>query len=196
MEEYKTLRQESLNSLEQAHRSVQIGLAAIAAITAFGATSASGAGMLQDVAIAIAAPIVAALAWVLWLLEVRRSMRAGRYIARLEHRINERVSDPSPEHEPALGWEIKMLGEKADLGSHAYNRIVPLMLIATSILSVAVGLTRLGDHREWGALAATGFFDALVLVVARRYDQCVKSKIAKGREEALEEIHGNSCSVG
>jgi hypothetical protein len=190
MEEYKTLRQESLGSLEQAQRAVQIGLAAIAAITAFGATSRS-AGTFQDAAIVSAGPAVAALVWIIWLLEIERSMRAGRYIAQLEWRINA----SAPDEPPALGWENKMLGEKKPLGSSAYNIVVPLMLIVTSLPSAAVGVARLIDHRDWGALAVATSFDVVVLVYTARFHRDLERKMDEHRETVLRSLVTNGSGT-
>src|SRR5271165_1638478 len=130
IEEYKSLREESLKSIEQAQHSLQLGLAAIAAITAFGATASQNAAALQDVALAVAAPLVATLIWILWLLELGRAVRAGAHNAVLEQRINRHFTHGF-EGEGPLGWEIEMLDQRTQLGSYAFNWAIPLTLFAT-----------------------------------------------------------------
>jgi hypothetical protein len=165
IEEYKSLREESLRSIEQARHSLQLGLAAIAAITAFGATAGHSAAALQDVAIAVAAPLIGTLAWVLCLLELGRAVRAGAHNAVLEERINMHLANEVDGGGP-LGWEIKMLGKYTHLGSRAFNWAIPLLLFAAGIPSVAVGVERLHRSHSGAGLWAAGVVDSVLLVVA------------------------------
>jgi hypothetical protein len=184
MEEYKTLREESLSAIEQAQHSLQLGLAAIAAITAFGATKGTSGATVQDVAIAVASPLVAALVGVLWLLEVRRAVRAGAYNARLEQRINRHF----PNEKAALGWESEIQRQFTGKGSYTFDRAVLLTLFATTIPSVVVGLVRLDKrHQEgwfWGALA----FDIALLLAAIAYQLVGNRAMTRVREAAKKAI--------
>jgi hypothetical protein len=184
MEEYKTLRAESLGSLEQAQLSLQIGLAAIAAITAFGATRATNVATLEDVAIAVASPLVAALVWVLWLLQVERAVLAGAQIALVEQRVNKHF----PGEVDALEWERKMLEEHSAMGP-AFERAVPLTLLATTIPSTVVGLVGLHHHHHeaWLLIAAAIYGVVLVLAIGY-YRRVVEPRVKKIRTNAASKI--------
>lgn len=186
IEEYKSLRDESLKSIEQAQHSVQLGLAAIAAITAFGATASPSAAALQDVALAVAAPLVATLIWILWLLELGRAVRAGAHNAVLEKRINRRLLDKVDGEEP-LGWEIKMLDTRTHLGSYAFNWAIPLALFATAIPSVAVGMERLHRHHPGAPLWSAIGVDAVLLAATIRRNSLAREEMHKLKDEGKKE---------
>jgi hypothetical protein len=67
LEEYKTLRTESLQAIEQMQRTLQIGLVAIGVITGIGVDNADASAAVQ-VGIAAATPAIALAVLVLWLL--------------------------------------------------------------------------------------------------------------------------------
>jgi hypothetical protein len=77
LEEYKTLRQESLAAIEQMQRTVQIGLVAIGVLTAFGVEAVSKGPEVQ-LGLAMATPVLAALVVALRLDELHRARSGGR----------------------------------------------------------------------------------------------------------------------
>jgi hypothetical protein len=138
LEEYKSLRAESLAAIEQAQRSVQLGLAGIAAITAFSASGSQNtvvAGFITAVAgLVFAAPLV-----VLWALEVRRSINAGAHVAGLEARIDKHCA----EKEPPLRWETTIQRGFTTKGAYVYDWAVFLTLSAATLPSVTIGFAHM-----------------------------------------------------
>jgi hypothetical protein len=78
LEEYKSLRQESLGAIEQMQRTLQIGLAAIGVITGF-AVSAANSGVADDTAVCATAPVQGDSAVRGDVSGVRPSCMAARY---------------------------------------------------------------------------------------------------------------------
>jgi hypothetical protein len=187
MEEHKTLREESLGAIEQAQRSLQLGLAAIAAITAFAATQGTSVGTLDDVAISLAGPLVAALVGILWVLEVFRAVRAGAHIAALEQRINRRF----PAGDDALRWETSVLDAFSKPGNKTwvYNWAVRLTLFATTIPSVAIGFDRLrhrAHHGSW--LLAVIVIDVVLVLLSLGLQQWFDHAAKQHRLDAIREV--------
>lgn len=179
VEEYRTLRSESLGAIEQAQRSLQLGLAAIAAITAF-ASDGKGIGTLEIVAVAVAGPLVATLVTVLWLLELKRAVFAGSHIAELEQRINAAF----PDRGRALTWESDVQERFTRKGAYTFDRAVVLTLFATTVPSVVVGIGRLHRHHHPAWIAGVVVFVVGLLAVSLGHQWRVNRTMAARRQQA------------
>jgi hypothetical protein len=180
LEEYKTLRAESLEAIEQMQRTLQIGVVAIGLITGFGIdTSESGAAV--QAGIAAATPALAAAVLVLWLDELRRSVFAGAHVARIEHRIAERYAPD----DPPLTWETKIQKEFDPDSGYRYHRhwATAAALFAAAAPMVATGLVRLGQDHEWALFIATTAVVALLLAFAVTYQARVHKDVSDKHRE-------------
>ncbi len=181
LEEYRTLRQESLAAMEQMQRTLQGGVVAIGVLTGFG-VEADAAESATQIGLVAGAAIFAGLVMVMWLDELQRSVRAGAHIARLEGRIAERSGDPSP-----LTWETSIqVAYDPDRG-YRYKRewATTAALYAAAIPAVLLGVYRLGHEREWLL-----FVVALALVVVSvatvcLYQRRVHRTVGRLHREAL-----------
>lgn len=184
LEEYKSLRAESLGAIEQAQRSVQLGLAGIAAITAFSASGSHNTAV-EGFITAVAAPAFAAPLVVLWVLEVTRAINAGAHISGLEARIAAHVGDAVP----PLIWETTIQqGFEDKRGAYTYDWAVFLTLLAATLPSVTIGFVRLA-HRaeaEWwiagAALVDLGAIAFMTVFLRRRHEEMTSVHLrASGR---------------
>lgn len=185
LEEYRTLRAESLGAIEQMQRTLQIGLVAIGVITGFGVdASQSGAGV--HVGIATATPAFAALVIVMWLDELRRAVFAGAQIAQIEHRIALRYE---PDDAP-LTWESQIQTDYNPKNGYRYIRhwATTGALFAASLPMVVTGLYRLADENEWELFAGAAIGSAVVLVITAIYQHRVHDAMSDKHRVAREEL--------
>jgi FtsH-binding integral membrane protein len=143
LEEYKSLRQECLQSLTTQHTTISYGLASIGALlgsafVAWAKTRLSAAILLLFV------PTVACLVLLVWFGEATRMVRAGNYLKGLEKRISERVEDEAP----ALGWEGYLRehskdGETRQIRGN-YKAVVAIFLLLAA-LSYAGGTRQVSN---------------------------------------------------
>jgi hypothetical protein len=178
LEEYKTLRQESLAAIEQMQRTLQIGLVAIGVTTGFG-VNASGAAPGVQAAIASATPAFAALIVVMWLDELRRSVFAGAHVARVEHAIAQRF----PDEPPPLVWEQQIQTAYNPESGYRYVRhwaTTGALFAATAPVAV-VGMVRLGSGGESLLLAVCAVAIAAIVALTVVYQL--------GVHEAMTQLH-------
>jgi hypothetical protein len=170
LEEYKSLRTESLQAIEQMQRTLQIGLVAIGVITGIGVDNADASAAVQ-VGIAASTPALAATVLVLWLDQLRRSVYAGAHCARIEDRLAEHFRPK----EPPLTWETQIQREYDEGGRYRYHRhwATFAALFAASTPMVVTSIVRLGRADDWvpvgvltlvfvGLVASAGFYQAYV----------------------------------
>jgi hypothetical protein len=135
MKEYETLRQESLDSINNRSQIVSFGLGTIG-ILAGGVLASERASQsipLLILVFSVGIPTVSVLVLYSWLGEVERMMRAGRFMVDLEARINAEISPG----DPALTWERWLRTANTQM---RYPYIVVLALF----LGIAVGAPFLG----------------------------------------------------
>lgn len=105
LEEYRTLREEALQSIRQQQTMLQVGLAILGVLVTVGANlkpiGASAA------VLGLFAPTVAVLVVFVWAGELERMARAGAHLVRLERRINELCQGQWP-----LQWETAPCSER------------------------------------------------------------------------------------
>jgi hypothetical protein len=190
LEEYKTLRQESLGAIEQIQTTLQIGLVAIGVITGFGVEAAAGSIKTDtDVAVRVGLvfvpPLLAGLIIVMCLEELRRAVDAGIHVARLEQQV---ASRPGTEQPPPLTWETAI--QRKHSGKHGYagHWWRTAALFGAACPAVVLGFVGLrdGDHDVW--LWRSGAA-AVLLVVATIGFQCWRHhQMRKAAVGAVESI--------
>ncbi|MBU1702591.1 MAG: hypothetical protein KJ970_10660 [Candidatus Eisenbacteria bacterium] len=167
MDEYRSLREESLRSMQLQQAVLRYGLAATGALIAV-AFGIWGVVLLASVALLLFVPAVSYLSLIIWIGEVARMMRAGWYLKALE----ERVCQQFPDRPPPLGWENYLRTVSGHAGTPQlfwnYAAIIGLFLLL-SMLAAAMGVVRLAGALPSAALIGISVLEFVVLVVVTLY---------------------------
>lgn len=154
MEEYRSLRQEILLSLQQGHSVLQFGLATAAILLGLAAQNLTkGAGSI--VLTVVVVPVVTLLVVVIWTGELRRTMRASCYLA---NEVEPRVHAVFPALPRApLRWEYWLRqGENMKFTDTYWA--VPLLLALVGVASAGVGVSELvARSAVWWSMGAIVF---------------------------------------
>jgi hypothetical protein len=184
LEEYKSLRQESLEAISQQQTTLQIGLVAIGALTALTAKDVVDRGAPAQLAVAVSAPALALAVQVLWLQVVKRSVKAGAHLARLEVRVDARIEAT----DPPLTWESNVVCGHKRRGGYAFHWSVMVVMTLASIPTAAFGLVALARAEEW-ALFAVGAATVLLLIAAAvLFHKWFHGKLSQMQEDAAEDV--------
>ena len=134
LEEYKTLRQESLTAMNNRNRVLSFGLAAIGAIVTGGvyAYKVDDNSLISNLTLIIVIPAITSFILLIWLGEYERMQRAGKFLARLEGRINKEA------REILLTWETQLREDQSHMKYPYYATV--LLLIGISGISLVCGL--------------------------------------------------------
>jgi uncharacterized membrane protein len=100
LEEYKTLREESLASMKMQQSILAYGVAAIGVIITSALNSWKTYPLPEFIFLALL-PLIIYLTLLTWLGEVARMFRAGNFLTTIEEKINRKLGDDIP----ALNWE-------------------------------------------------------------------------------------------
>lgn len=135
MTEYETLRQESLDSINNRSQIVSFGLGTLGVLAGgvLASERASNSFPLLVVVFSVGIPTISVLVLYSWLGEVERMMRAGRFMVDLETRINDEISPANP----ALSWERSL--RSSNIQMH-----YPYVVVLALFLGIAVGALFLG----------------------------------------------------
>jgi hypothetical protein len=183
LEEYKSLRQESLSAIEQMQRTLQIGLVAIGVLTAFGADAVTrGTGVA--VGLALATPVLAALVAALRLDELHRAVAAGAHAAGLEQRIARKVRDEVP----PLTWESKVQRQFKPTEDKIRHWATLAALLAATAPAVVLGIGEYrAHHQDWlWVVAGVG----LIFAATCWYQQFTLNRVAALHGTARESLRG------
>jgi hypothetical protein len=104
LEEYKSLRAESLTAIQGLQSTLRFSLTGLAALFVLGfpvIDSAAG-----GVVFSILLPLFAVLLYLVWAIEFARMVRVGKYIEELERHVNRAI----PGTPSALNWEQWLAG--------------------------------------------------------------------------------------
>jgi hypothetical protein len=160
LEEYRSLREESLQGLRAQQLGVQIGVTLLAALIGVGVGVADQ--LTRAVLLDVAVPLLAIFLTILWQGELERSVRVGRYLADRE-RVISKVGF-LPRRPPPMDWENWLSRSPHLLLVRYYNAqfiIIGLLALGSAIVGV-IGL--LGQGR-WGVASLFGV-NALGLLLA------------------------------
>lgn len=114
LEEYKSLREESLAALDRQLGVVRFGMALVATLIALGIRTQRDK-YVGGLTLTVFEPLVVCMVLAMWLGEVERSVRAGAFVAAIEAKLEMHTGAAIP----ALGWERWLRG----LGSLAESNI-------------------------------------------------------------------------
>lgn len=130
--EYNTLRNESLNTIGHRLQIITITFAALSAVIA-GLFARQIWDILAGVVALLIIPQLSKAAIFIWLGEYSRSMRAGRWIADLEQRINKLIDSKE-----AIGWELELIKKGRHMG-YPYLSVISLLL-GSGYIGTALGV--------------------------------------------------------
>lgn len=139
LEEYRTLREESLTAMKNMIAVLSFGIAAVGAVFSF--ALAKQASTFSSLILIFGLPSLAWCVLVIWLGEYRRMQRVGTFLRKLENTINVRAVEDKISSCPTnmlLSWETHLRADRVHM-SLPYNTIVSLF-VATSAISLAIGI--------------------------------------------------------
>src|SRR4051794_13024596 len=93
LEEYRTLRHESVESIRNQHQVLVYGFALIGLLSAASSQVWATNALIPSLIFLFAVPSLASCFTFVWLGEVERMMRAGYHVAGLEEAINRRIGE-------------------------------------------------------------------------------------------------------
>jgi len=145
LEEYRSLRQESLQAIDRQQRILGLGTATTGLLVGLGVKAPEG-GSVQATLCMVLVPLIASLVCVVWVGEMERMVRAGAHLALLERRISRRAEDT----EAPLDWEGTLRREP-----RGRQRILPVyravfaVLLILATVSAGVGAEGLAGRGRW-----------------------------------------------
>lgn len=181
LEEYRALRAEVLITFQTQHTTLTWGTAALGILIGLGFNAWDERFIAQFTFLG-AVPAIAYLVLIIWMGELTRMMRVGKYLSELEGRINESLRPQAA----ALGWETFLRKEAAVPGKTGHRlwnyRAVILVYQSLAVGAVAIGLDRRGSTSAVTGLIFIAETIAFVLVTAFLYWQwCARIGSARGR---------------
>ena len=197
MEEYKTLRQESLSAIDRQERLLASGTAVSGVVLGLGATASPGSSV-SVVLLLVLAPGLAWLVTIMWLGEVERMVRAGAYVSVIEQRVNSDLGGDAP----ALGWE-SFLRREAPGGRRilwVYRSVFGILWFI-AVAAGVVGCLGVAKHSAvWtvvaGVLVAVVLFSLLCFYVGSEMRlRTMGGKTWPGRHPLLMRLVGGAPSA-
>jgi len=160
LEEYKTLREESLASMKMQQSILAYGVAAIGVLTST-AINSWQTSPIPEFFLLFLLPLIIYLTLLTWLGEVARMFRAGNFLASLEQRINLRIRDPLP----ALTWENYLRAPTKD-GSEQDNVKFHYLSIFYLFAILAIASIALGNIKVAGTIGKKLFIVDIIQLIA------------------------------
>jgi len=150
IEEYKTLREESLTSIKTQQSTLAFGTAALGLVLTKGFELWDKPPLPEIIFLGIT-PILCYLILYIWIGEVARMMRAGKFIAFLEDKVNSQF----PTGPKALEWETWLrtpgLHTKSPQTTSNYFAILALFF-STAIISIGIGGIKIKNNDSLGLI--------------------------------------------
>ena len=187
LEEYKTLRQEILNSITTQHAVPSLGALALGLLA--GAAARVDSSLLAVVAIAgLGAPLLCLVVLGIWLNEVTRMLRAGLFLIGVEERLNDRLRRIDEKGwalpQTPLTWESRAHEQdKPDVERTHLTLLSALFgTVAATFAAYAMQALFSSDlHQVWKAVAATAETALLsnglrIILLIRQQYQAERSK--------------------
>jgi hypothetical protein len=135
LEEYKSLREESLTAMRGQQAILSFGTATLAVSIAAGFNVWDKAAVLPEAIFLFFVPVIAYLVLIIWMGEVARMMRVGWYIAIREGEINAKI----PAGEGALAWETYLrtkTGVRTPQLVWNYKAIIALFILVAGAAAI------------------------------------------------------------
>jgi hypothetical protein len=173
LEEYKTLRDESLQAINNQLSVLKMGTGAIGLLLAAGFSLPENEGKLAALIFITFLPLVSYLSLIIWIGEFERMIRVSRFIASIEKKISDALGG-----ENILSWEsrlwIKNVNSKTPQMTVNYLSIIGLFYLISGI-SIYIGfdkipkLGRKEDYSNLFIICVSFSVLASILVLIRQY---------------------------
>lgn len=172
LEEYRTLRAESLVAMQTQQSVLRFGLASVGVIIGTGFTVWDEINLVF-IAFLVLLPLLCYAVLIIWIGEVARMIRAGYFLLQLENKINEKFSSLSPPQPKALTWENNLRQSSTGISSTPqlksnYIAIIALFLFF-AFISIIVGNIKLWQSIYKDKLIWIDIIESLVLIVVSIY---------------------------
>jgi hypothetical protein len=167
IEEYKTLRTESLESMKGQQSTLRAGTATVGVVIATG-FNLWDKPILPGLIFLLFIPFICYLALVIWIGEVARMMRAGYYLTKIEQKINSIY----PEVENVLLWEnwLRTKDAKSRTPQMKLNYLAIIALFfATALASIIIGNFKIWDPNLLCWLWSINIFELIVFLISLFY---------------------------
>jgi hypothetical protein len=177
LEEYKSLRAESLDSIRMQHLIVAIGGVAVGLLMVWGFLIWERL-LVPDLVFLVFAPAICYTVLIVWMGEVARLMRVGFYLSEKEREI----SASFPEHPNALRWENWLRDESE--GGRRHQVMLNYLAVVMLYASAAIVCLVVGNYRMIGListfwLAILDVFEILALSATLFYVYQLGQKFRK-----------------
>lgn len=143
LEEYKTLRTESLDALKSQQSTLRFGTAMAGAVVLSGFNLWEKT-FLPDIIFLIFIPLICYVVLVIWLGDVARMMRAGYFLTQIEKKISKEY----PEVPDLLSFEnwLRLKRDNSKTNQVPWKNIfVALLFVLIAISSIVVGNFKIID---------------------------------------------------
>jgi hypothetical protein len=161
LEEYKSLRQESLQALAQQQTVLQFGLSVLGVLVGLAVQQADKEPLLSIILGAGFVPLVAVFVAIIWVGEFERLGRVGFHLATIEYAVTKEIG------RPALWWESALQAARGPYRRlRGRYRAVMAMLGLFALAGAVVGNVVLGGETScvlWVALLSAADLLAIAL---------------------------------
>ena len=171
IEEYKTVREESLGAVARSQAIAQYGLATAGVGVTAGVLAAQRNATLGAVVLCGLIPLAGCFGAAMMAVEAQRSARAGWYLRGLEQRINLLV----PGGAPPLGWETLLRDPTHRV--RGYREATAVVVVAAVLLSAGLGGYVLGSHGDWVGLAVALAANVLLFLMLGAWTRSVWQRL-------------------
>ena len=162
LEEYKTIRDESLGSMNSQQTTLKVGIGTVGVVIASG-FNVWEKNLLPDLIFLIFNPIICYLTLLIWLGEVARMMRAGHFLAILEKRISAKFT----EYVDVLSWE-NWIRTKDSIGRNRKRTFsyiaIMILFFFTALSSIMIGAYRICDKVDFRLWVSIMSIELLVFI--------------------------------
>jgi len=177
LEEYKTLRAESLESTKIQHLIVTMGGTAVGLLLVWG-FSIWERLLVPDLVFLVFVPAICYTVLIVWMGEVARLVRVGSYLAEKEREI----SAFFPDHPKALNWENWLRDESE--GGRKHQVMLNYLAVVMLFASAAVVSLIVGNYRMIGLISSVwllvmDLFEILALLATVFYVYRLGQKFRK-----------------
>ncbi|MCX5894007.1 MAG: hypothetical protein NTW80_13775 [Deltaproteobacteria bacterium] len=130
IEEYKTLREESVTSISRQQQIVSIGRATIGVLL-LAACNNWEKPLVPEIILLLFLPIITYLFFLIWIGEVMRMLRAGSYLRNIENKINDKFQGMGMDK--PLTWENWLVEQ-------GYRNRIKIQYVAISFLFIFISI--------------------------------------------------------
>lgn len=171
LKEYEMLRQEIVTSMQTRSSILTFAFTTIGVIFAASITAGSTTKLLSNLVLIFGVPSIAAFSLFQWLGEYERMQRAGKFIIKIENKVNNITKIET------MSWETHLASNRQHM-SYPYNSTVFGMVII-SLIGVGLGLftTTLETQDKWCYFLFSTFLHGIVYFWTMNRIKVVRSSI-------------------